>query len=187
MFGGRLIGIDAPFEALDAFQRERVAALGASFTGFLSIFNVAGRFFWSALSDRIGRRAVYAIIFLAGAALYYAVPTLGHAGDVGLFCAAMAVILTMYGGGFAAIPAYLADLFGTGFVGAIHGRLLTAWSVAGILGPVIVNSLAVAQLRAGLPAARAYDRTMVILAALLLVGFVCNLLVRPIAAAAHDA
>ena len=187
MFGGRLIGIDAPFEALDAFQRERVAALGASFTGFLSIFNVAGRFFWSALSDRIGRRAVYAIIFLAGAALYYAVPTLGRAGDVGLFCAAMAVILTMYGGGFAAIPAYLADLFGTGFVGAIHGRLLTAWSVAGILGPVIVNSLAVAQLRAGLPAARAYDRTMVILAALLLVGFVCNLLVRPIAAAAHGA
>ena len=181
MFGGRLIGTAEPFEALGAIDRQRVAALGASFTGFLSIFNVAGRFLWSALSDRIGRRAVYAIFFLAGAALYAAVPALGRAGDVTLFCAAMAAILTMYGGGFAAIPAYLADLFGTGFVGAIHGRLLTAWSVAGVLGPMVVNSLTAAQLRAGLPPARAYDRTMVVLAAVLVVGFVANLLVRPVA------
>jgi MFS family permease len=187
MFGGRLIGSAEPFEALDAAQRERVAALGASFTGFLSIFNVAGRFFWSALSDRIGRRAVYAIFFLAGAALYAVVPSLGRAGDVSLFCIAMAAILTMYGGGFAAIPAYLAALFGPGFVGAIHGRLLTAWSVAGVLGPATVNALTAAQLRAGLPPARAYDRTMFALAAVLLAGFICNLLVRPVAAVARDA
>jgi hypothetical protein len=86
----------------------------------------------------------------------------------------------MYGGGFAAIPAYLADLFGTGSVGAIHGRLLTAWSVAGVLGPVLVNYLNEAQVRAGFPRARAYDQTMLALAGVLLAGAVCNWLVRPI-------
>ena len=180
MFGGRLIGTSAPFESLDAGQLKQVAAVGASFTGLLSLFNVVGRFFWSALSDRIGRKAVYAIFFLLGAGLYAAAPALGRSGNVALFCGAMCAILTMYGGGFAAIPAYLADLFGTGSVGAIHGRLLTAWSVAGILGPVVFNSLNEAQLRAGLPLAQAYDRTMLVLAILLLVGFVCNLLVRPV-------
>ena len=96
-----------------------------------------------------------------------------------LVLAAMYFVVMMIGG-FAAIPAYLADLFGTGSVGAIHGRLLTAWSVAGILGPVVFNSLNEAQLRAGLPRAQAYDRTMLVLAMLLLVGFLCNLLVRPV-------
>jgi hypothetical protein len=97
---------------------------------------------------------------------------------VGLFCACFCVILSMYGGGFAAIPAYLADVFGTGSIGAIHGRLLTAWSVAGILGPVLVNYVNQWQLDAGSPPARAYDRTMVMLAGLLAAGLLANLAIR---------
>ena len=97
-----------------------------------------------------------------------------------LFCGVFCLILTMYGGGFAAIPAYLADLFGPRFVGAIHGRLLTAWSVAGVLGPVLVNYVNEQQVRAGVPRSAAYDRTMILLAGLLAIGFVCNLLVRPV-------
>jgi hypothetical protein len=97
------------------------------------------------------------------------------------------MILTMYGGGFAAIPAYLADLFGTAFVGAIHGRLLTAWSVAGVVGPVLVNYVNEQQVRAGVPRAAAYDRTMIILAGLLVAGAICNSLVRPVAPSESDA
>lgn len=179
MFGGRLIGRDTPFEQLDATAATRVAAVAAGFTGLLSLFNIVGRFFWSALSDRIGRPAVYRIFFAAGLVLYAAVPTLGRSGNVALFCAAFCVILSMYGGGFAAIPAYLADLFGTGHVGAIHGRLLTAWSVAGVLGPVLVNYVNQWQLAAGTPPARAYDRTMVLLAGVLGAGLLCSLAIRP--------
>lgn len=180
VFGGRLLGLDIPFEALDAAQLGRVAAMAAGFTGLLSLFNILGRFFWSSLSDWLGRKTTYAIFFLLGTALYSAVPAVGHAGQIALFCGIFCLIMTMYGGGFAAIPAYLADLFGTGFVGAIHGRLLTAWSVAGILGPVLVNYVNEQQLRAGVPRAAAYDRTMMLLAGLLAVGFVCNALIRPV-------
>ena len=180
IFGGRLLGSDTPFERLDAADLGRVAAMGAGFTGLLSLFNILGRFFWSSLSDSLGRKTTYGIFFLLGIALYAAVPAVGRAGHIGLFCGVFCVILTMYGGGFAAIPAYLADLFGTGFVGAIHGRLLTAWSVAGILGPVLVNYVNDAQIRAGVPRAAAYDQTMLLLAGLLAAGFVCNSLVRPV-------
>ncbi|MBM4021313.1 MAG: OFA family MFS transporter [Planctomycetes bacterium] len=178
IFGGRLIGVPATLDALDADQRQRVAAVGAWFTGLLSLFNVLGRFFWSALSDVIGRRVTYGIFFLAGLVLYASLPAIGRAGNVPLFCAASCGIMTMYGGGFAAIPAYLADLFGVGNVGAIHGRLLTAWSVAGVLGPVLVNYLNESQVKAGVPAAEAYDQTMMVLAGLLAAGFVCSLMVR---------
>ena len=181
IFGGRLLGGDTPFERLDAADLGRVAAMGAGFTGLLSLFNILGRFFWSSLSDRLGRKTTYAIFFLLGLVLYAAVPAVGRAGNVPLFCGIFCLILTMYGGGFAAIPAYLADLFGTGFVGAIHGRLLTAWSVAGILGPVLVNVINERQLRAGVPRAEAYDQAMLMLAGLLALGFVCNSLVTPLA------
>jgi MFS family permease len=179
IFGGRLLGVDTPFERLDAGQLGRVAACGAGFTGLLSLFNILGRFFWSSLSDVIGRKMTYGIFLLLGMALYAAAPAVGRAGQVGLFCGVFCLILTMYGGGFAAIPAYLADLFGPGFVGAIHGRLLTAWSVAGILGPMLVNTIYERQVRSGVPRAAAYDRTLLLLACLLAIGFVCNLLVRP--------
>jgi MFS family permease len=147
----------------------------------LSLFNIGGRFFWASLSDIIGRKLTYAIFFLLGGILYAAVPAINKGGAVSLFVAAFCLILTMYGGGFAAIPAYLADLFGNKMVGAIHGRLLTAWSVAGVLGPVLVNYWNDYQVRSGVPRAEAYHQTMLILAALLAVGFVCNLAVRPVA------
>ena len=180
VFGGRLVGSDLPFEKLDAAQLSRTAAVAAGFTGLLSLFNIVGRLFWSSLSDRIGRRSTYAIFLLAGAGLFALVPIAGRTGSVAGFCALVCLALTMYGGGFAAIPAYLADLFGTGSVGAIHGRMLTAWSMAGVLGPVLVNYVNEAQVRAGIPRARAYDRTMLVLAIVLLVGAFCNWLVQPL-------
>jgi len=182
VFGGRLLGGDGPLSALGPDDRTRVAVLAAAFTGLLSLFNIAGRIFWASFSDVIGRRATYATFFLLGIALYAAAPQVGDAGRVGLFVAIFCVILTMYGGGFSTIPAYLADLFGTQHVGAIHGRLLTAWSAAGILGPVVVNYIREAQLARGVAAAQVYDTTLTLLAGLLAVGFVCNLLIRPVAA-----
>ena len=185
VFGGQLIGLDVGIAAVDAAQAAQIAAIAAGFTGLLSLFNIGGRFFWASMSDRLGRKATYAIFFLLGAALYASVPSSGHAGSVALFVGAFCLILSMYGGGFATVPAYLADLFGTRFVGAIHGRLLTAWSVAGIFGPVIVNYLREIQLRQGVAPSRVYDTTMLILAALLVVGFLCNLLIRPVAPKWH--
>ena len=118
-------------------------AAAVGFVALLSLFNMAGRFAWSSLSDYIGRKNIYIVYLLCGAILYCLVPMSGHAGSQVLFIAVTAIIISMYGGGFATIPAYLKDLFGSKQVGAIHGRLLTAWSVAGILGPVLVNYLRV--------------------------------------------
>ncbi len=182
IFAGRLIGQPGTsFTQLDPAQLKTIAAIAAGFTGFLSLFNIVGRLFWASFSDRIGRRATYSVFFLLGIALYAATPSLAGAGHLALFALAFGIILSMYGGGFATIPAYLADLFGTANVGAIHGRLLTAWSAAGIAGPVLVTTLRQTQIDAGLPRARVYDHTMYYLAGLLAAGLVCNLLVRPLA------
>jgi MFS family permease len=181
IFGGRLLGLDLKFDQLNAAQLGQIAAIAAGFTGLLSLFNIAGRIAWASCSDYIGRKATYFIFFVLGMALYGAAPSAGAAGSVALFVTLFCVILTMYGGGFATIPAYLADMFGTQMVGAIHGRLLTAWSVAGILGPVLVNYINDAQIKAGVAKSAAYDTTMYVLAALLAGGFLCNLLVRPVA------
>jgi MFS family permease len=181
VFGGALIGAKGVgFTALPPEQHKLVAAVAAGFAGFLSLFNILGRFFWAAFSDRIGRKNTYATIFLLGIALYASVPWLPAIGGTALFALAFGIILSMYGGGFATIPAYLADVFGTGFVGAIHGRLLTAWSAAGVIGPVLITYIRQAQIDAGVPRENVYDRTMYILACLLAAGFVCNLLVRPV-------
>ena len=150
----------------------------ARFVVLLSVANLIGRFVWSSLSDHIGRRATYAIFFALGAALYASVPSVGRSGSVVLFIAAYAIILSMYGGGFATIPAYLRDQFGTLQVGAIHGRLLTAWSTAGVLGPVLVNYIREFQISRGVPKAEAYSVTMYIMAGLLLVGFAANAALR---------
>jgi MFS family permease len=123
---------------------------------------------------------VYCVFFLLGAVLYCAVPSTQKAGAQALFVAVTALIISMYGGGFATIPAYLRDLFGTKQVGAIHGRLITAWSVAAIIGPNLVNYLSTARKAAGVPAAEAYNPTMYLMAGLLLVGCLANLLVRPL-------
>lgn len=181
VFGGRLIGLDLTFGALDAAQKTQIAAIAAGFTGLLSLCNIGGRFGWASFSDKLGRKMTYAVFFVLGFALYAAVPTTAHMGSVVLFVLAFCIILSMYGGGFATIPAYLADIFGTHMVGAIHGRLLTAWATAGVLGPVLVNYLREYQIASGIPRAAAYDQTMYILAGLLVLGFICNLLVRPVA------
>jgi MFS family permease len=156
------------------------AAAAAGFVGLISLFNMIGRFFWASTSDYIGRRNTYMVFFLLGILLYAAVPTLGHIGSTALFVAAFCVILSMYGGGFATIPAYLRDMFGTYQVGAIHGRLLTAWSAAGVLGPVLVNYIRQYQIDNGVPKAQAYSITMYIMCGLLLIGFLCNFAMRAV-------
>jgi MFS family permease len=181
IFGGSLIGHpEIHFTALNEQQRALVAAIAAGFTGLLSLFNIGGRFFWASMSDYIGRKMTYYTFFALGIALYAAAPSLAHIGNKALFVLAFGIILSMYGGGFATVPAYLADIFGTQFVGAIHGRLLTAWSTAGIIGPVVVNYIREAQIAAGVPRESVYDFTMYILAGMLVVGFICNFLVRPL-------
>jgi MFS family permease len=141
---------------------------------------MGGRFIWASTSDYLGRRNTYMIFFALGIVLYALVPSLGHVGSIGLFVAAFAVILSMYGGGFATIPAYLRDIFGTMNVGAIHGRILTAWAVAGVLGPTLVDYIRQFQIDHGVAKAQAYSITMYIMCALLLVGFLCNLAMRPV-------
>ena len=183
IFAGSLITQPSiGFADLNPDQKKTIATIAAGFVGLLSLFNIAGRFFWASLSDKLGRKLTYATFFGLGILLYGLAPTMAHAGLLALFVAAFCIILSMYGGGFATVPAYLADMFGTQFVGAIHGRLLTAWSTAGIVGPVVVNYIREAQINAGVPRALVYDRTMYILAGMLVVGFLCNLMIRPVAA-----
>ncbi|HYV95908.1 MAG TPA: OFA family MFS transporter [Gemmatimonadaceae bacterium] len=164
----------------EMFTGRITPAAAAGFVGLLSLANMAGRFLWSSTSDVIGRRLTYAIFFALGALLYSLVPATGRAGSVVLFVAAYAVIMTMYGGGFATIPAYLRDLFGVMHVGAIHGRLLTAWSVAGVAGPALVNYIREFEIARGVPKAGAYSVTMYIMAGLLVIGFIANWLVTPV-------
>src|SRR3569833_2909254 len=164
VFAGHLIGVQKSFTDLSPAELAQIATIAAGFTGLLSLFNIAGRFFWASLSDRIGRKVTYAVFFLLGLALYSSIPWTSATQALALFVGFFGVIVSMYGGGFATIPAYLADIFGTKFVGAIHGRLLTAWSTAGIFGPVVVNYIREAQINAGVPRAQVYDRTMYILA-----------------------
>ena len=164
----------------EVFPGRITAAAAGGFVGLLSLANMVGRFFWSSTSDKIGRKPTYMIFFALGALLYLSVPTAARLGSVALFVALYAVILSMYGGGFATIPAYLRDLFGTMHVSAIHGRLLTAWSTAGIVGPVLVNYIRQYQLAHGVARAASYNTTMYIMAALLVGGFIANALVRPL-------
>jgi MFS family permease len=180
VFGGRLIGVAKPLAELTTEQKASVASIGAAFAGLLSLFNIGGRFFWASLSDFLGRKRTYFIFFAVGLLLYVAAAYAGRAKSTVLFVGLFCVILTMYGGGFATIPAYLADLFGTQFVGAIHGRVLTAWSTAGILGPVLVNYTREFQIERGVPNEAAYNVTLYLLAGLLFLGFVSNFLVGPV-------
>ena len=181
VFAGHLIGVGGAFDELAPDQKKQIAAVAAGFTGLLSLFNIGGRFFWASLSDAIGRKLTYFTFFVLGALLYAAVPSAAQAGSLAAFVMIFCVILSMYGGGFATVPAYLADMFGTRMVGAIHGRLLTAWSTAGVLGPVLVNYIREYQLDHGVARAEAYSFTMYVLAGLLALGFICNWLVRPVA------
>jgi MFS family permease len=181
IFAGKLIGLPSlTFGQLSVEQKTAIAAIAAGFAGLLSLFNIGGRFFWASLSDYIGRKNTYYTFFLLGIALYASAPTFAVMGSKLFFVLAFCIILSMYGGGFSTVPAYLADMFGTQFVGAIHGRLLTAWSTAGIIGPVVVNYIREFQLAAGVPRDQLYNTTMYVLCAMLIAGLICNYLVKPV-------
>ena len=183
-FGGALVdrpGLDFAALRNDPALLAGAVAVGAGFIGLISLFNIGGRFVWASSSDRIGRKAVYVVFFVLGTALYLLAAMAAESRSLVLFVACFCLIASMYGGGFATIPAYLADLFGTQFVGAIHGRLLTAWSTAGILGPMVVNYLHDVRLASGVPYAEVYGPIFHALAGMLVVGLLANLLVRPVA------
>jgi MFS family permease len=180
-FGGMLFGDPSVgFGQFTDAQKAQAALVGAGFVGLFSLFNIAGRFFWASLSDKIGRKLTYYIFFTLGFICYAASPTLATLGMLAVFAAAMCLIASMYGGGFATIPAYLADVFGTQFVGAIHGRLLTAWSTAGIVGPVIVNYMHDTRVAQGVPPDQIYHPIFYVLSGLLVAGFIANLLIKPL-------
>lgn len=183
-FGGALIGqpgVGFDVVKQDAAMSAAVASVGAGFVGLISIFNIFGRFAWATSSDKLGRKRTYYIFFVLGAVMYCTATYVAGFKSLALFVASFCIIASMYGGGFATIPAYLADMFGTQFVGAIHGRLLTAWSTAGILGPVVVNYMHDTGLEAGVPFDKIYGPIFLTLAGLLVIGFIANLLVKPVA------
>jgi MFS family permease len=169
----------------EMFPGHITAVAASGFVGLMSLFNMGGRFFWASTSDYIGRKNTYFVFMVLGFALYCAVPYTGSIGSVAAFVICFLVIISMYGGGFATVPAYLKDMFGTRYVGAIHGLLLTAWSMAGIFGPAIVNYLREYNLTHGVPKAQAYNNTMYIMAGLLVIGFVCNFLIKAVNAKYH--
>ncbi len=171
--------------AQEMFPGKVTAVAAAGFVGLLSLFNMGGRFVWASVSDYIGRRMTYVVFFVLGMALYILVGATQYVGSEALFVLSVCIILSMYGGGFATIPAYLRDIFGVRYVGAIHGRLLTAGSAAGVFGPVLVNYIRQYQIQAGVAKADAYSITMYIMAGLLLIGLLCNLAMRPVAERHH--
>jgi len=190
IFGGRLIGAPSvDFAHLDKAQAAMTATVAAGFVGLLSLFNIGGRFFWASTSDLMGRKMTYAVMLALGAVMFGLVATWSAtAGVLMAFVLSFCITTSMYGGGFATVPAYLADVFGTQYVGAIHGRLLTAWSTAGVLGPYIVAGVQdryKAAVAAGQSNPAVYQPVYLLLAGLLVAGFVLNLLVKPVDARFH--
>jgi len=177
------IGILAQASPMTQDMFGRSAQQAATFVSLLSLFNAGGRFMWASGSDHIGRRTTYAVFFVVQVILFLLIPGMAARGQWRLFEASLFVVLTMYGGGFATIPAFLADIFGPENVGAIHGALLTAWSAAAIVGPMIITEMsnsAKAALPLGGDRVHIYDTPLQVLAALLAIGFVLTLLVRPL-------
>jgi MFS family permease len=179
VFGAQLLGVDAA-TSLTNTQRAAIVAAAAGLVGLISLFNALGRIFWASLSDKIGRKNMYYCIFVIGIVLYCLLPTWGHLRLPMLFVLSICIILSMYGGGFATVPAYLADIFGTQMVGAIHGRLIVAWSVAGVAGPALIAGLRQFQIDHGVAHNLVYDVTLYVMAFLLLCGLVCNFFIRPV-------
>jgi MFS family permease len=169
----------------EMFPGHITAVAAAGFVGLMSLFNMGGRFLWASTSDYVGRKNTYFAFFALGTALYLLVPYAGSIGSVTVFVLCFVVIISMYGGGFATVPAYLKDMFGTRYVGAIHGMLLTAWSMAGIFGPVLVNYIREYNVTHGVPKTQAYNATMYVMAVLLVIGFICNLFVKAVDARYH--
>jgi MFS family permease len=164
----------------EMFPGKITVTAAAGLVGLMSLFNMGGRFFWASVSDYIGRKSTYFVFFVLGFILYSAVPYTGAAGNVALFVLCFCIIMSMYGGGFATVPAYLRDMFGTRYVGAIHGLLLTSWSMAGIFGPVLVNYIRQYNVEHGVAKAAAYNVTLYVMAFLLIIGFFFNLFVQAV-------
>jgi MFS family permease len=164
----------------EMFPGKVTVVAAAGFVGLLSLFNMLGRFFWASTSDYIGRKTTYFVFMVLGFIMYCTVPYTGSIGSVTAFVLCFLVIITMYGGGFSTVPAYLRDMFGTRYVGAIHGLLITAWSMAGIFGPVLVNYIRQYNLDHGVPKAQAYNITMYIMAGLFIIGFIANAFVKAV-------
>jgi MFS family permease len=162
-----------------------LTAAAAGFVAILSLANMLGRFIWSSTSDVLGRKNIYRMYLGVGALLYLAV-TLTTNANKAVFLVCCMLILSFYGAGFATVPAYLRDLFGTYQVGAIHGRLLTAWSTAGVLGPVIVNAIADNRIAAGVTGPGRYTPSFSIMVGLLIIGFICNEFIRPVHPRFHE-
>lgn len=164
----------------EMFPGHITAIAAAGLVGLMSLFNMGGRFSWASLSDYIGRKNTYFVFMVLGFSMYVTVPYAGSSGNVVLFVCCFLIIVSMYGGGFSTVPAYLRDLFGTRYVGAIHGILLTAWSAAGVAGPVLINYIREYNVTHGVPKAQAYNTTMYIMAGLFIVGFICNFAIRAV-------
>src|ERR1700761_8834536 len=164
----------------EMFPGQITAVAAAGLVGLMSLFNMGGRFAWASLSDYIGRRNTYFCFFVIGFVLYITVPHAGSVGSVALFAFCFCIIISMYGGSFSTVPAYLKDMFGTRYVGAIHGMLLTAWSAAGIFGPVLVNYIRQSHVSHGVPKAQAYNVTMYIMAGLFVFGFIANAMIKAV-------
>jgi MFS family permease len=183
-FGGALIGKPeigfAEIKSNEAYTAAAVA-VGAGFVGLISLFNIFGRIAWATSSDKLGRKRTYYIFFILGIMMYCTATYAAGFKSLALFVASFCVISSMYGGSFSTVPAYLADMFGTQFVGAIHGRLLTAWSTAGILGPVVVNYMHDTRLEANVPFDKIYAPIFIVLAGMLVIGLIANFLVKPVA------
>ena len=169
----------------EMFPGHITAIAAAGLVGLMSLFNMGGRFSWASLSDYIGRKNTYFVYMCLGFALYITVPYAGGSGNVGLFVCCFLIIVSMYGGGFSTVPAYLRDLFGTRYVGAIHGILLTAWSAAGIAGPVLINYIREYNVTHGVPQAQAYNTTTYIMASLFVIGFICNACIKAVNSKYH--
>jgi len=161
------------------------AAAAAGFVGVLSLFNMAGRFAWSSTSDLVGRKNIYILYLGAGMLLYLALTFIGPSSTL-IFVLLAGLIISFYGGGFATVPAYLRDLFGPYQVGAIHGRLLTAWAAAGVAGPLIVNGILDTQGEPGSLTAADYRPALLTMVCVLAVGFVANLLIKPVDSRFHE-
>ncbi len=160
------------------FLGKVTAAAAGGFVGVLSLFNMSGRFIWSSMSDFVGRKTTFTTFFILGSVLFFVLPSIT---SIALFVLIAGVLISMYGGGFSTAPAFLKDLYGSSEVSAIYGRLLTAWSTAGIVGPLIVNGILDRATASGQPLRSAYPLVLHIMCGLLVVGLVLSLLVRPVA------
>jgi MFS family permease len=179
VFGAKLVGVDT-IAVLTTAQKAAIVASAGGLVGLISLFNALGRIFWASLSDKIGRKNMYYAIFIIGIVVYGLLPTWGHLGLPVMFVLSICIILSMYGGGFATVPAYLADIFGTQMVGAIHGRLITSWSVAGVVGPTLIAGLRQFQIDHGVAHNLVYDITLYVMAFLLFCGLICNFFITPV-------